>query len=942
MTAISFLTPAALLLLLLLPLLWALPHLAPRRAAPRRTLASLVVRSLIAVALIGGLAGAQLVREVRDLTTVFVLDASDSLSPTQRVSAERYVNAALVARRPGDLAAVVVFGEQALVERAPGRFPTIGRINSVPVTSRTNIHDALNLAMALFPAELQKRIVLVSDGGENSGRAIDAARVAAVRGIPIDVVSIPGTRGDDVLLEGLTAPGIAREGQQIGLTARVRSSIATSGELTTLVDGAVVSTQQVTIPAGSSSLTVSVPAGSAGARRIELRLDATGDTEAQNNRGAAFTDVQGPPRILLIASDAARARPLAAALTASGVRPDIRAPAAVSIRPEDLDSYAAIGLIDTPARDLPRPLIDALGPYVQERGRGLLMVGGPDGFGAGGYRRTKIEPLLPVRLDPLDTSKQPDLALVMVIDRSGSMAEAASQGGRSRLDVAKEAVYQAALGLGKQDKVGIVGFDSEAQWVMQVQPLPPIDSIANALGTFGPGGGTDIRSGIALAADALAKTDAKIKHVLLLTDGYADSNYSDLVRRMRADGVTISTFAIGSETNLNLQEVAQSGGGRFYQVARVEDVPAAFLQETVIVAGRDIVEKQIAPVIALRDPILPSDGALPPVYGYNGTEQKETARTILVTPDAKPLLAQEQIGLGRSVAWTSDLRGGWGRDWVTWDGFVRFAGGLANLLIPPRSDAQLNLTATADSGRAVVELRAQDASGAALDGLTLDGRLRDPQDAAAPLSFTQVGPGRYRASAPATDPGVYLVQLTAQRGGEAAMVATTGLVVSYALEYSAQRDNPQLLADIAAASGGRVEPPAASVFDPQPQPVGATREIGLPLLWLALLLWPLDIAIRRLTLRRGDLLPRRATAPVTAAADAAIGRLSAAKQRAQRPQRVAASVGVTQTQTERGAPPPLEGAQTPVSPATPTAEDAEMRMARLLAAKQRARKKKDI
>jgi len=343
----------------------------------------------------------------------------------------------------------------------------------------------------------------------------------------------------------------------------------------------------------------------------------------------------------------------------------------------------------------------------------------------------------------------------------------------------------------------------------------------------------------------LTTANAKIKHVILMTDGIAPSNYDDLIDQLHGAGVTISTVAIGEDADTNLADIAKRGGGRYYQVKRVEDVPKIFLQETVIAAGRDIVEGKFAPAVALQAAVVRGLDALPALYGYNSTEIKAAARAILVTPNGKPVLAQWQYGLGRAVAWTSDLKGQWGRDWVGWSEFPRFVGGFADMLLPPREASSLTLRTSTAGTQSSLELTAQDDQGRLINQLAFQGNLIDPDNKAAPLTFSQIGAGRYRANVNTETPGVYLAQVAALGAdGQPIGSATTGLVVSYSPEYGETRDNPQLLRELASISGGRVDPPATAIFDAPAQAVGSVREIGLPLLWLALLLLPLDIGVR--------------------------------------------------------------------------------------------------
>ncbi|MEI6777032.1 MAG: VWA domain-containing protein [Chloroflexales bacterium] len=925
---LSFIFPLALWLLLILPPIWLLAWLSRALNIGRigwvRYVTLLVLRSLMLISLVLALAGAQVVRAVDDTAVVFLIDGSDSVSPALRERALAYVNTAMAAAGPRDQAAVVVFGGSSAVERAPAPASPLHRLSSAVLGSRTNIADAIQLGMALLPADIQKRLVLLSDGGENAGRAADAARLATLRGVPIEVIPLAGTDGADVLITALIAPGTAREGQDLSVRVRIQSSVAGPARIGVFADGQMIASQDVQLPVGSSEFSLSVPAGQAGFRRIEARIDAPADTQPLNNRAAAFTQVVGPPRILLVASAADRAAPLQAALSAAGMRVELIPPAQVPADQSRLRDYAAVILVDVLASTVSEIAQTALVTYVREQGGGLAMIGGSESFGAGGWRRTAIADALPVELDPPATQDRPDLGLALVIDRSGSMSEPVNNG-RTKLALAKEAVYQATLGLARSDQIGVFAFDDLAQTVLPMQALPDLLTIEEALGTVSEGGGTDIRTGIDLAATAMTQVNARVRHVILLTDGQADSNYADLIDQMRASGVTITIVSIGANANPNLEAISHRGGGAFYHVESAADVPQIFLSETVRVAQRDSVEGPFTPVVALPAPLLRDIGSLPRLYGYNATVPRAAARTLLVAPDGAPVLATWQYGLGRSLAWTSDLKGQWAKDLIIWPGFPRLALGIVDTLLPPARSELLSLETHSDGPQAILDLTASSADGTPLTSATVQGRLLDPTGTPSVLSFTQVGPGRYRAVVPADMPGAYLAQVAAvDAKGQPIGTASGGLVVSYSPEYGPRNSDPALLTSLATLTGGRSDPPPASLFESAGQRVGQVSEIGLPLLWLALCLLPLDIALRRVFLRRDAFtLPARRPRPdaVPAAEDVAMTRLQAARARARRPTPVTP------------APPPSPPREVEVSPPASTPTDDPV--ASLLASKRR-------
>ncbi|MBC8077228.1 MAG: VWA domain-containing protein, partial [Chloroflexales bacterium] len=287
MPRLSFIYPHALWLLLLLVPLCALALALPRRLGPQRFWISLGLRSALIGALVLSLAGTQLVRGVDELTTVFLVDSSDSVSPSARGRAEAFVQESLRAMRASDKAAVVVFGGNALVERAPSAEPMFGKISSVPVAARTDIEQALQLGIALFPADTRKRLVLLSDGGENSGSAVEAARIAASRNVRIDVVDMAGPSGNEALVARLQAPARARDGQSFQLETTIESTVAQQARLRIFGDNALLSEQTVSLAPGTNVVRFPLIAAGQGFQRYRAQIEPQSDARVQNNEAAA-------------------------------------------------------------------------------------------------------------------------------------------------------------------------------------------------------------------------------------------------------------------------------------------------------------------------------------------------------------------------------------------------------------------------------------------------------------------------------------------------------------------------------------------------------------------------------------------------------------------------------------------------------------------------------
>ncbi|HEX6290625.1 MAG TPA: VWA domain-containing protein [Herpetosiphonaceae bacterium] len=841
---VSFVQPVYLWLLLLLVPLWLLALVSPLRVTPWRRRTSLGLRTVILSTLVLALAGAQFVQPASHTATVFVVDNSDSVAPATRARADQYIQSALSRMPRGDRGGIVVFGGDAVVERAPSENRQFVRTTVVPPSDQTDIGRALRLALAILPSESRKRIVLLSDGAETRGQALEAATLARTAGVPIETVSLIGPPvAEDVALEALEAPATAREGQQVRLTLQARSGRPTSAELQVLLDRQPVLQTTVQLNAGLNQIPVTVPAPGPGFHAWEARLLAPDDTIGANNVQFGFSEVRGAARVLLVEGAPGRGANLSAALQAALLNPTTVAPKDLPSSLIGMDAYDVIVLVDVPFRALPRRAASLLPAYVRELGRGLLMIGGEDSYAAGGYLDTPVETALPVTMRTRGVKVQPDVALVLVIDRSGSMDG-------EKLKLAKEGAAQSFAALDDQDQIGVIAFDESAMWAVDLQKKPPSPEFLSSIGNIGVGGGTDLRPGLEQATSALERAEAKIKHVVLLTDGQAPYNYDEVIQRMKQAGITLSTVGI-EDYDPNLKRIAPETGGRFYEVDDRNDVPRLFFDESLRITRRGIVEKEFTPVITFPAPAVRDLRSAPPLYGYNAVTPKDTAQVILESDDGDPVLAQWQYGLGRAAAWTPDMKGQWARDWVRWDQFGRFAAQLVGALLPTPSLEGFEAGTSIEGTALALDLRADALDGRARTGLGAIGRIVGADGSVQELPLIEVEPGRYRGTVALPEAGVYRAQVLVRGGdGQALGVVATGAVVPPSAEYLQREGNASLLQALAQRTGGRADLPAERVWETPTATTRQSQSIIWPLLWLAILLWPLDIAVRRLVLPR--------------------------------------------------------------------------------------------
>ena len=856
-----FQAPGYLWLLLLLPLfLWVGWPSQGRRQFSEY--AALFLRSLLIVCLVLGLAEITIQIPNDRLAVLYLLDVSDSIPRAQQRAALDFVLQSVKSKPPDDLAGLIVFGGNALVETPLSMDLDDNDINSVPITSQTDIGEAINLAQALFPADMAKRIVLLTDGNNNQGSLNDAIQVAKTNGI--DILQFPletNTSADAAILD-LQMPTRLPQDKGFDLTFTVYSSVSQPAVVRILSSGKVISEQDIQLEEGDQSFSIPLVTDHIGVNEFEVQLIPASDAVPQNNRLSGVTYVTGPPRVLVISVPAGSVYP------DGGVRPDeagalngmlesgnydfdVTQPESLPLDPGQLAQYNAVILIDVPGQSLSLDQMRTLQSYVRNLGGGLVTIGGLTSYGVGGYYDTPLEEMLPIEMQNQDEVRKSTLTLVFVIDRSNSMTD--TSGGISKLELAKEAVLRSIELLMPTDKVGVVIFDSSPRWVTPITEVREKDAILSSVASIRSGGGTNILAGLQAVAQQLPADDGQVKHVILLTDGGASpSGIPELVQRLNQTyKITLTSVGVGTDAAPFLPDLALLGGGRFHHVTDPQTIPSIFTEETTLATRSYVVEEPFSPQVKANSPILSGIGGLPILHGYVTSSPKEAGTIILTSERGDPILVNWQYGLGKTVAFTSDASGRWARNWLTWGDFSSFWSQVISYVSSPVDLSNIELAVQSKNGTNTISVVARDETGETINSFEMVANIVSNDGEAQKVWLEQTGPGKYQADIDALEPGSYTISLSGTKpDSDESILETFGWSQSYSPEYIPAINQTE--------PAGRIFPLVSTVDTPKSifahdlEMSSSIQPIWQRLIVFAAILLVLDITVRRIRISNQD------------------------------------------------------------------------------------------
>jgi uncharacterized membrane protein len=831
---IAFAAPWYLAILAAVPLLWILSYRRLAGLGKVRRIIALAMRSFLLALLALALAEPQLLRVSDRLTVIYLLDQSASIPVARRKGMVEYVKAEVRQHRgANDRAAVIVFGGNAAIE-----VPPLGEDFRLPVSAEsaidpecTNIAAAMKLAHAAFTENSSKRIVIVSDGNQNQGDAVVEARALAAAGVGIDVVPVRYHSRAEIAVERVMLPGDVHLGQPFDLRVVVsntrdpipvdpesdeRNDVRARLVISQIVDDrpVVVSDQHVPLKQGKNVFYIRQTIESPAFYTYEARIlpdRPEDDALPQNNRAAAFTHVRGKGQVLLIedAEHPGEHGLLVERLRRQGLEVTVRNTASLFSSLAELQPYDTVVLANVPRTSdeqvsFTDEQIDMLVRNTQQLGAGLVMLGGPNSFGAGGWAGTELEKAMPVDFQIRNAEVVPRGALVMVIDKSGSMAG-------PKIAACKAAAIAAAKVLGPHDFIGVVAFDVAASWIVPIREVGDAAKVVRQIEQLGGDGGTNMMPGMTEGYQALNRVNAPLKHMIVLTDGLTGgTGYPEFAARIHRDSnITVSCLAVGDDADKALmQAIAAAGGGNSYNVNSPRAIPRIFQHEAMRVARPLIYESETGMTLQKESAheMLNGIGGLPPITGFVLTHRKDNplAEVFLQAPkpaaaENRAILAGWTYGLGRVVALTTDDGGRWTKAWPGQAVYDRFFGQIVRWSMRPAGDeGKFITTFEPRDGRMQVVVNALNKNDEFLNFLSMTGSVVGPDlKKPLPLEIEQSGPGRYVGSFPAKVAGSYFISIDT---GRSTAAVRAGVEVPYSDEFRDRDANEALLRQLAATA----------------------------------------------------------------------------------------------------------------------------------------------
>lgn len=842
-------SPLFLILLSLIPLVILIQLRTNVIAAKWRKRTAFVIRCVALICAILALANLQRIHREQRLAVVFLLDTSDSIPKSQQEIAIGKINAVISELKPNDHYGVIGFAEEPFVLVPLGQKDKLRLTLSVLIeqsveTDSTDIVSALKRTLEQLPDNYHRRIVLFSDGVQNSGNTSLTEYLPFLTSSDVEIMSIPlQTIQDAIRVENLLLPNQVRKGHRFKIQAVIISDGTISRVNSTLFhNGRPVSDLEYPLKTGRNVIDLPMQQVfdiRTHTYQIKLKFD---DEIIENNQAIGVVQVQDKPQILFADSDLEHSMSLRQVIEENGF--DVKVIHA-SETPTDLVSlqqFDVVILSNIAAEMFTEKQQQVFESYVRDLGHGLVVIGGDETFGAGGYTDTTLERILPVDMTPRE--RKDSVALVFVIDTSGSMANIV--GSDKKIDIAIEAIRAGIRNLDEEDQVAIIGFDGDKHVISTLTSNH--ERLNKQVGKLKPTGGTAaMAEALAEAIEMQKAAEVKRKHILLLSDGKSTGRRSDIIEIARDAAnqqIGITTIAIGDADRVLLKEIADTGHGRAIEVQNIHNLPKV-LMSTIRETQNYIIQEEFQPrILSQTSPILVGINNLPLLYGYVATSEKTAAQVLISSHKNEPVLSGWNYGLGKSVAWTSDVKTAWSKDWIPWSHFGKFWGQVINSTLPTEGvNVDFDLSVSHLNGNGEVVIKTKHPS-----HISFAVQVAGPNGIGKTINIQQESTYRYIGKFPINDRGSYII--TAKQEGTGDSLSET-ISLSYPVEYAVGDENTKLLKSLSEETNGTYQPTIAQITDAQGTSYEKRISLSYTLLIIAVVLFVIEMMLRRFSIDSG-------------------------------------------------------------------------------------------
>ena len=619
-------------------------------------------------------------------TVIVVADRSESMPQNSDASEKEIIALLHKSMRPRDQLGVVGFGRAAIVEQSPQR-TEFGGFTARVGADHSSLNDAIEAALSLIPPDGGGRVLVLSDGKWTGQDPAAAAARAAGRGVAVDYRLISRPQISDVAIQSFLTPQSVQPGQAFVLSAWVQSPVEQEIQYQLRRGDKIISSGSKNVAAGSTRLMFRDRAGKAGVSEYTLTIQGPKDDPIpENNTARALVGVEGAKPILVVSS-AGEKSGLVKLLRGGSLEVTGKLPTQCNWSLEQLSQFSSVILENVPAGQIGMSGMETLASWVEETGSGLAMTGGQKSYGPGGYFKSPLERIMPVSMEMRREHRKLNLAVVVALDRSGSMSMPAG-GGRIKMDLADLGTASVLDLLSPMDEFGVFAVDTAAHEIV------PLDTVEKNIGyrskilSMGSeGGGIYIYEALVAAAQMIQGAKAQTRHIILFADA-SDSeqsmHYEEIVDKLREADVTVSVVGLGTEQDCDanlLKDIAKRGGGECYFSNDPDEIPRIFAQDTFTVARSTFIDEPTPFAITAGFSLLgsPPGSAPPALGGYNLCYIRPQANLAAVTTDEYkgPVVAAWNAGNGRVLCYLGEADGKFSGDFTQWNQAGEFYATLA-------------------------------------------------------------------------------------------------------------------------------------------------------------------------------------------------------------------------------------------------------------------------